>query len=162
VREIQGLLNRGYRAVVDCDLSGYFDSIPHHALMKSVARRVSDGALLALIKAWLEMPVEEDDGHGGKSGTIVARDSGRGTPQGAPISPLLSNLYLRRFVLGWKQRGCEARLKARVVVYADDFRHPMSRNSGTGPGADAEDHERARADGEREENAHCPRARGVL
>jgi len=121
VREIHGLLNRGYREVVDCDLSGYFDTIPHHELMKSVARRVSDGALLALIKAWLEMAVEEDDGKGGKRRTTVARDSGRGTPQGAPISPLLSNLYMRRFVLGWKQRGHEARLKARIVVYADDF-----------------------------------------
>ena len=69
VREIHGLLNRGYREVVDCDLSGYFDSIPHHELMKSVARRVSDGALLGLIKVWLEMSVEEDDGHGGKRRT---------------------------------------------------------------------------------------------
>ena len=121
VREIHGLLNRGYREVVDCDLSGYFDSIPHHELMKSIARRISDGALLGLIKAWLEMSVEEDDGHGGKRRSSVAKDSGRGTPQGAPISPLLSNLYMRRFVLGWKQSGQEKRLKARVVVYADDF-----------------------------------------
>ena len=121
VREIHGLLNRGYREVVDCDLSGYFDSIPHHELMKSIARRVSDGALLGLIKVWLEMSVEEDDGHGGKRRSSVAKDSGRGTPQGAPISPLLSNLYMRRFVLGWKQCGHEKRLKARVVVYADDF-----------------------------------------
>jgi len=121
VRDIHGLLNRGYREVVDCDLSGYFDSIPHHELMKSVARRVSDGAVLALIKAWLEMAVEEDDGKGGKRRTTVAKDSGRGTPQGAPISPLLSNLYMRRFVLGWKQRGHEKRLEARIVVYADDF-----------------------------------------
>jgi hypothetical protein len=89
--------------------------------MKSVARRVSDGALLAMIKAWLEMAVEEDDGHGGKRRTTVAKDSGRGIPQGAPISPLLSNLYMRRFVLGWKQLGCEVQLRARVVVYADDF-----------------------------------------
>ncbi len=121
VREIHGLLNRGYREVVDCDLSGYFDSIPHHELMKSVARRISDGAVLALIKAWLEMPVEEDDGRGGNRRTSLAKDSGRGTPQGAPISPLLSNLYMRRFVLGWKQGGHQERLKARVVVYADDF-----------------------------------------
>jgi RNA-directed DNA polymerase len=121
VREIHGLLNRGYREVVDCDLSGYFDSIPHHELMKSIARRVSDGALLGLIKVWLEMSVEEDDGHGGKRRRSVAKDSGHGTPQGAPISPLLSNLYMRRFVLGWKQCGHEKRLKARVVVYADDF-----------------------------------------
>ena len=72
------------------------------------------------------MAVEEDDGKGGKRRTTVARDSGdsgrgTGTPPGAPISPLLSNLYMRRFVLGWKQRGHEARLKARIVVYADDF-----------------------------------------
>jgi hypothetical protein len=89
--------------------------------MKSVARRVSDGAMLALIKAWLQTPVEEDDHRGGKRRTTVAKDSGRGTPQGAPISPLLSNLYMRRFVLGWKQLGWEAKLQARVVVYADDF-----------------------------------------
>jgi RNA-directed DNA polymerase len=121
IRRIHGLLNRGYRAVVDCDLSGYFDSIPHHELMKSVARRVSDGAMLALIKAWLQMAVVEEDGNGGKRRTTVAKDSGRGTPQGAPISPLLSNLYMRRFVLGWKKLGWEEKLQAQVVVYADDF-----------------------------------------
>jgi group II intron reverse transcriptase/maturase len=78
IRTIHGLLNRGYREVVDCDLSGYFDSIPHAQLLKSVARRVSDGALLALVKAWLQLPVEEADEHGGKRRTTVAKDSGRG------------------------------------------------------------------------------------
>jgi RNA-directed DNA polymerase len=121
IRMIHGLLNRGYRDVVDCDLSGYFDSIPHAELMKSVARRVSDGAMLALLKAWLQMAVEEDHGPGGKRRTTVAKNSGRGTPQGAPISPLLSNLYMRRFVLGWRQFGWEEKLQARIVVYADDF-----------------------------------------
>jgi group II intron reverse transcriptase/maturase len=121
IRTIHGLLNRGYRDVVDCDLSGYFDSIPHPQLMKSVARRISDGTMLALIKGWLQMPVVEDDGHGGKRRTTVAKDSGKGTPQGAPISPLLSNLYMRRFVLGWKKLGWEEKLQARVVAYADDF-----------------------------------------
>jgi len=121
IRTIHGLLNRGHREVVDCDLSGYFDSIPHTQLVKSVARRISDGPMLALIKAWLQMAVEEDDGHGGKHRTTVAKDSGRGTPQGAPISPLLSNLYMRRFVLGWKKLGWEEKLQARLVVYADDF-----------------------------------------
>jgi len=121
IRTIHGLLNRGYREVVDCDLSGYFDSIPHHELMKSVARRVSDGAMLALIKVWLQTAVVEEDGHGGKRRTTVAKDTGRGTPQGAPISPLLSNLYMRRFVLGWKKLGWEEKLQARVVAYADDF-----------------------------------------
>ena len=46
--------------MVDCDLSNYFGEIPHAELMKSIARRVSDGRMLCLIKAWLEMPVEED------------------------------------------------------------------------------------------------------
>lgn len=121
VRKIHGLLNQGYREVVDCDLSGYFDSIPHYELMKSVARRVSDGAMLALIKAWLQTAVVEEDGSGRRRRTTVAKDTGRGTPQGAPISPLLSNLYMRRFVLGWKKLGWEEKLQARVVVYADDF-----------------------------------------
>lgn len=121
IRSIHGLLNQGYRDVVDCDLSGYFDSIPHAELMKSVARRVSDGAMLWLIKAWLQMAVEEADGHGGYRRTTEAKDSGRGTPQGAPISPLLSNLYMRRFVLGWKKLGWEEKLQARIVAYADDF-----------------------------------------
>lgn len=121
IRAIHGLLNQGYRDVVDCDLSGYFDSIPHAELMKSVARRISDGAMLWLIKAWLQMAVEEADGHGGYRRTTEAKDSGRGTPQGAPISPLLSNLYMRRFVLGWKKHGWEEKLQARIVAYADDF-----------------------------------------
>ena len=52
--------------------------------------------MLKLIKAWLEMPVEEDDGKGGKRRTNRARKERKGTPQGAPISPLASNLYMRR------------------------------------------------------------------
>ena len=102
-------------------ISGYFDSIPHADLMKSVARRVVDGAMLHLIKMWLEVPVEETDEQGRKHRSTRNRDDGRGTPQGAPISPLLSNLYMRRFVLGWKQLGHEKRLKANVVNYADDL-----------------------------------------
>ena len=102
-------------------LSGYFDSIPHAELMKSVARRVSDGAMLHLIKMWLEAPVEEIDERGRHHRTTRNKDEGRGTPQGAPISPLLSNLYRRRFILGWKTLGHERRLGAYIVNYADDF-----------------------------------------
>jgi group II intron reverse transcriptase/maturase len=121
IRAVHGLVNRGHRQVVDADLSGYFDTIPHHELMKSVARRVSDGAVLRLIQQWLERPVEEPEGRGGRRRTTVNKDTGRGTPQGAPISPLLANLYMRRFILGWKQQGWEKRLGAHIVNYADDF-----------------------------------------
>ena len=121
VRRVHELLNRGYTEVVDADLSSYFDTIPHQELMKSVTRRVSDGAMLALIKLWLEMAVEEDDGKGNKRRTTVNKDGGRGTPQGAPISPLLANLYMRRFLLGWRQAGWDKKLKAHIVNYADDF-----------------------------------------
>ena len=96
--------------------------------MKSVARRVVDGNMLHLIKMWLEAPVEETDERGSKRRSTKNRDEGRGSPQGSPISPLLSNLYMRRFVLGWKKLGHERRLKAYIVNYADD-RAPRARKA---------------------------------
>jgi group II intron reverse transcriptase/maturase len=121
VREVHGLLTCGHRDVVDADLSGYFDTIPHVELMKSVARRIVDGKVLHLLKMWLEAPVEEKDTSGKKKRTTTNRDEKRGTPQGSPISPLLSNLYMRRFIVGWKRFGFETRLGARIVNYADDL-----------------------------------------
>jgi group II intron reverse transcriptase/maturase len=121
VKHVHQLLNTGHGQVVDADLSGYYDSIPHAELMKSVARRIVDGTMLHLIKMWLEAPVEETDEQGKKRRSTRNRDEGRGTPQGAPISPLLSNLYMRRFVLGWKQLKHEKRLQAHIVNYADDL-----------------------------------------
>ena len=121
VKRVHGLLNLGHREVVDADLSNYFGEIPHAELMKSLARRVSDGRMLALVKAWLEMPVEEDDGKGGIRRTAKARKERKGTPQGSPISPLLSNIYMRRFILGWKALGYARRFCAEIVNYADDF-----------------------------------------
>jgi group II intron reverse transcriptase/maturase len=121
LREVQGWLDRGYTEVVDADLSGYFDSIPHHELLKCVARRVSDGSLLHLLTMWLEAPVEETDEQGRKTRTTRNKDDGRGTPQGGVASPLLANLYMRRFVLGWKVKGHQERLDAHIVNYADDF-----------------------------------------
>jgi len=121
IRHVHALVNTGHTEVVDADLSGYFDSIPHAELLKSVARRVSDGALLHLIKMWLVAPVEEIDKRGRRCRTTRNKDEKRGTPQGSPISPLLSNLYMRRFVLGWKVLGHEKRLDAQIVNYADDF-----------------------------------------
>ena len=121
VQAVHRWVEAGHTEVVDADLSGYFDSIPHGPLMKCLARRISDGAVLRLVKMWLEAPVEETDERGRRRRTTRNRDSRRGTPQGAPISPLLANLYMRRFVLGWKTLGHERRLEAHIVNYADDF-----------------------------------------
>jgi len=121
VRSVHSLISAGHTQIIEGDLAGYFDSLPHAELLKSVARRVSDRHMLHLIKMWLDAPVEEDDGQGGKRRTTPSKDSGRGVPQGSPISPLLGNLYMRRFVLGWKQRGLEHRLSAKIVSYADDY-----------------------------------------
>jgi RNA-directed DNA polymerase len=121
VRHVHKLVNTGHQEIVDADLTSYYDSIPHAELLQSVARRVVDGAMLHLIKMWLEAPVEETDERGNKRRSMRNRDEGRGTPQGAPISPLLSNLYMRRFVLGWKKLGHEKRLKAYIINYADDL-----------------------------------------
>ena len=121
VNRIHGLLSRGHHEVVDADLSNYFGEIPHAELLKSIARRVSDGRLLGLIKAWLEAPVEEDDGDGGTRRTNRARRERKGTPQGSPVSPLLSSIYMRRFILGWKLNGYARRFGAEIVNYADDF-----------------------------------------
>ena len=121
VQAVHKLLCRGYTQVVDADLSGYFDTVPHAELMKSVARRVVDGAMLHLIKMWLEAPVEETDDRGHKQSSTRNRDEGRGTPQGGVASPLLANIYMRRFVLGWRKLGHQRRLGAYIVNYADDF-----------------------------------------
>jgi RNA-directed DNA polymerase len=121
VRQVETLLRWGYTDVIDADLSGYFDSIPHGELMKSVARRISDSRVLRLIKMWLETPVEEIDDRGRPHRTTRNKDEAKGSPQGSPISPLLANIYMRRFILGWKTGGHAQRLKARIVNYADDF-----------------------------------------
>lgn len=121
VREVQAWLDRGHTEVVDADLSGYFDTIPHHELMKCLARRISDRKLLHLAKMWLEAAVEETDEQGRTVRTTRNKDEGRGTPQGGVASPLLANLYMRRFLLGWKTNGHEQRLDAHIVNYADDF-----------------------------------------
>lgn len=111
-------LNNGRRDVVDADLASYFDTIPHDQLLESVARRISDGSVLKLIKMWLKAPIVDERGHGGPR----AEASGtRGTPQGGVISPLLANIYMNRFLKFWRQQQLDERLDARLVNYADDF-----------------------------------------
>ena len=121
VRRVHRLLTTGHLEVVDGDLSDYFGQIPHSDLLRSIARRVSDGRMLGWVKSWLEMAVEEDDGRGGRRLTNRARRERKGTPQGSPISPLFSNVYMRRFILGWKVLGYARRFQAEIVNYADDF-----------------------------------------
>ena len=119
VVEVEALMFRGHPEVVDADLTDYFGSIPHAELLKSVARRIVDRRVLHLIKMWPECPVEETDDRGRKTRTTEARDNRRGIPQGSPISPLLANLYMRRFVLGWKMLGLERSLGTRTAIYTE-------------------------------------------
>ena len=120
VRRVYYHLRDGRNEVVDGDLRDYFTTIPHGALMKSVARRVADGRVLSVVKAWLNAPVIEQSPQG-KLRTTAAKDSHRGTPQGGVVSPLLANLYFRRFALAFRaSREGRAGL-TQLVNYADDF-----------------------------------------
>ncbi len=112
---IREALEAGMYWVIDADVTAYFDTIPHDRLMKTVAQRVVDRAMLALIKRFLEAPVIDD------------RDGGRphrtrqGTPQGGVISPLLANVYLHLLDRNFRLRVQRGDLQGRLVRYADDF-----------------------------------------
>ena len=106
--------------VVDADLSKYFDTIPHEQLMCSVERRVGDRRVLWLIRQWLKVPVQELNARG-KVIVTGGKKTKCGTPQGGVISPLLANIYFRRFLVWWQRAGQERTLNARIVNYADDF-----------------------------------------
>ena len=103
-------MNFGYTEVIDADIQGFFDNIPHDKLLQSVARRVSDGKMMRLIKLFLKAPIREDDNEGKPR---------KGTPQGGVISPLLANIYLNHLDQFWTKKGYYK--YAKLVRYADDF-----------------------------------------
>lgn len=121
IEAVSELLLKGHREIVDADLSSYFDTIPHPELLQSIARRVVDRRVLHLIKMWLEAPVEETDKRGRLTRTTPNRDNRQGSPQGSPISPLMANIYMRRFILWWNRSEIATRLGAKIVNYADDM-----------------------------------------
>ena len=125
LEQITAALKAGKTEVYDADLEGYFDSIPHDRLMKCVRMRVVDGAVLGLIKQWLEAPVVEEikeDGNRGREPRYKVTRNTKGTPQGGVASPLLANLYLHWFDRVFQSEQGPARsAKAVLVRYADDF-----------------------------------------
>lgn len=106
LREVDGLLKEGYTFVVDADLESYFDTIPHDRLMRRVEEQISDGAVLELVWNFLK----QDIMHEGQRWTPTG-----GSPQGAVVSPLLSNVYLHPLDVLMEAEGY------RMVRYADDF-----------------------------------------
>jgi RNA-directed DNA polymerase len=120
VKEVHQELKQGRTQVVDADLSKYFDTIPHAELMKSVARRVADKAVLHLVKMWLKVPVEERDEQG-RPKYSGGKRSKQGTPQGGVISPLLANIYINRLLKVFSTSELMKRSGAKIVNYADDF-----------------------------------------
>ncbi len=106
LRRVDGLIRAGYVHVVDADLKGYFDSIPHDRLLDRLKEKIADGRVLSLIESFLKASILDD---------AAAWTPEAGAPQGAVLSPLLSNIYLDPLDHLLAQSGFE------MVRYADDF-----------------------------------------
>ena len=111
-KEIHKLLNWGHTNVYDADIKGYFDNIDHGILMELIERRITDGYILKLIRAWLRAGIIEND---------IRLEPIKGTPQGGVISPLLANIYLNEMDRLWKKSGIEKREDAHLIRFCDDF-----------------------------------------
>jgi group II intron reverse transcriptase/maturase len=113
VKATREALYRGHHWVIELDIKGYFDSIPHAALREMFRRRITDGVLNRLVLGWLKAGVMKDS-------TWQASESG--TPQGGIVSPLLANLYLNDVLDQWFETEVKPRLKgcAQLIRYADD------------------------------------------
>ena len=109
LRRVDELLQSGTVHVVDVDIKGYFDSIPHQRLMGLVGERIADGRVLALIESFLKQGIMEE------MGQIEPEEREEGTPQGGVISPLLANIYLNPLDHLMSRSGYE------TVRYADDM-----------------------------------------
>ena len=129
IRHVHSLLNTGHTEIIDADLSGYFDTIPHGELMKSLSRRINDKQVLRLIRLWLVAPVEESDKRGGTRRTTQNKDQGRGIPQGAPNTPptMLQTSYLAISIY-----GIGADFVDDPHLFLIDF-HPLHHRSNNGP-----------------------------
>jgi len=112
---------QGYTHVIDADLSKYFDTIPHHKLLKAVSKRIVDQSILSLIKQWLKAKVIKVDKDGKKTEVGGGNKSRKGTPQGGVISPLLANIYLNILDRIWEKYQLAKKQQARIVRYADDM-----------------------------------------
>jgi RNA-directed DNA polymerase len=106
LRRVDELLKQGYVYVVDADLKSYFDTIPHDRLMDRLRQRIADGRMLRLIESFLKAGIMDG---------LKEWEPEAGAPQGAVLSPLLSNIYLDPLDHLMASRGTE------MVRYADDF-----------------------------------------
>jgi group II intron reverse transcriptase/maturase len=109
IRHIRRVVKKGVSWVVDVDITGYFDNIPHDKLMKLVEQRICDKRILKLIRKWLKAGVVKDD---------QFYETEIGSPQGGVISPLLANIYLNYLDTLWEKKFSTL---GTLVRYADDF-----------------------------------------
>jgi len=119
--DIADALLKGHTQVIDADLSKYFDTIVHEKLMKTVAKKIADKRILALLNQWLKALVIKIEKDGKKTVIGGGKKSKKGTPQGGVISPLLANIYLNILDRIWDKHQLAEKYKARIIRYADDL-----------------------------------------